>query len=83
MSRKLVYVDESKDPFDTLALMRHNGIRRLPVVNALGKLVGIVTLDDLLQNIAEEMGLAAKLIEQKRLHETHERPREERAKVAA
>ncbi len=69
MSRALVYVDESKGVHETLALMRHKGIRRMPVVNQYDDLVGIVTLDDLLENIAEEIGLAAKLI-------AHERERE-------
>lgn len=69
MSRALVSVNESKGIYETLALMRHKGVRRMPVVNQHDDLVGIVTLDDLLENIAEEMGLAAKLI-------THERERE-------
>jgi predicted transcriptional regulator len=69
MSRALVSVNESKGIYETLALMRHKGVRRMPVVNQHDDLVGIVTLDDLLENIAEEMGLAAKLV-------THERERE-------
>lgn len=76
MSRGLVYVDESKGVYETLALMRHKGVRRMPVVNQSDDLVGIVTLDDLLETIAEEMGLAAKLI-------AHEREREATARPAS
>jgi predicted transcriptional regulator len=74
MSRALIYVDETKDVYETLALMRHRGMRRMPVVDERDDLVGIVTLDDLLENIAEEMGLAAKLVQQERERETAARP---------
>lgn len=74
MSRALVYVPESKGVYETLALMRHRGIRRMPVVDEYDDLVGIVTLDDLLEHIAEEMGLAAKLIEQEHEREVDTRP---------
>ena len=42
-----------------VALMRGEGVRRLPVVDANGALVGIVSADDLLELVAEELsGLA-------------------------
>lgn len=42
-----------------VALMRSQGVRRLPVVDAQGVLVGIVSADDLLELVAEEIsGLA-------------------------
>ena len=45
-----------------VALMRAEGVRRLPVVDATGALVGIVSADDLLELVAEEVsGLAAML----------------------
>jgi CBS domain-containing protein len=40
---------------DVLNLMRRHGIRRVPVTDAHGVLVGIVTLDDLLEIIAEDV----------------------------
>ncbi len=40
---------------DALTVMRQRGIRRLPVATDDGVLVGIVTLDDLLEIVAEEM----------------------------
>jgi len=39
-----------------LGEMRLGRMRRLPVVDGLGKLIGIVTLDDLLRFLAQELG---------------------------
>lgn len=38
-----------------MARMRHHGVRRLPVTDRNGKLVGIVTLDDLLKKLRSEV----------------------------
>jgi CBS domain-containing protein len=40
---------------EALDLMRAGEFRRLPVVNDLGRLIGIVTLDDILLRISDEM----------------------------
>jgi CBS domain-containing protein len=50
----------AEDPFsDVLSLMRREGVRRVPVTDAHGILAGIVTLDDLLEIVAEDLhGLA-------------------------
>jgi CBS domain-containing protein len=42
--------------------MRANGIRRIPVVDEAGALVGIATADDLLENIAEQLAELARLV---------------------
>lgn len=42
--------------------MRARGVRRAPVVNDSGDLVGIVSLDDLLPIVAEELGALARLV---------------------
>lgn len=47
---------------DSLKLMRKNGIRRLPVVDDSGYLVGILTVDDIIDLLAEEIGDLAWLI---------------------
>lgn len=49
MSRNLVTAAESDDASWSLKVMRDRGIRRLPVVDGAGELVGIVALDDLLE----------------------------------
>lgn len=41
---------------EALACMRDLGVRRLPVVDPNGDLVGIVSVDDVLQSVAEELG---------------------------
>lgn len=41
---------------EALACMRDLGVRRLPVVGTAGELVGIVSVDDVLQSVAEELG---------------------------
>lgn len=55
MGDKLVVARESDDTLDTLKLMRARGVRRLPVVTEKGDLAGIVTIDDLLEIVAEEL----------------------------
>lgn len=41
---------------DTLSSMRAHGVRRLPVVDADEHLVGVVSLDDIMELLFEEMG---------------------------
>jgi len=60
--RDLVTVREDQGVFECMQQMRINGIRRMPVVDADGGLVGIVSLDDLVQLLAEEMSELGKLI---------------------
>lgn len=62
MSAELATVRETEGVFETIRYMRDKGIRRLPVVDQDGWLQGIVTLDDLLILLAEEMGEMARLI---------------------
>lgn len=62
MSAELATVRETEGVFETIRYMRDKGIRRLPVVDRDGWLQGIVTLDDLLVLLAEEMGEMARLI---------------------
>ena len=55
MGDKLVIAKEGDDTLDTLKLMRASGVRRIPVVTEKGDLAGIVTVDDLLEIVAEEL----------------------------
>lgn len=72
MSSDLVTVRENEGIFQTIELMRAKGARRAPVVNGQGALVGIVSVDDLVELLAEELNELAKLVsrEQKREAET-------------
>ena len=62
MSGELVTANEQDDMLDTLQRMRRRGIRRVPVLTAAGTLAGIVTLDDLLELVAEQLGDVVKAI---------------------
>ena len=62
MGLELATVRDNEGVFETMRYMRSKGVRRIPVVDAHGGLVGIVTLDDLVEILAEEMNELAKLI---------------------
>ncbi|MBQ5949362.1 CBS domain-containing protein [Massilia sp. ST3] len=56
MSDDLLTANESDDVYELIERMRLRGIRRVPVVDTAGRLSGIVSADDLLEFLAEEMG---------------------------
>lgn len=56
MTAELMTAAEEEDVYETIERMRFKRIRRLPVVNSLGGLSGIVSADDLLEFLADEMG---------------------------
>jgi CBS domain-containing protein len=62
MSKDLVVTREHDNVLDALKLMRARGIRRLPVVSRAGTLAGIVTVDDLLEIVSEQLGDLVKAI---------------------
>jgi CBS domain-containing protein len=68
MSHDVVTSLESETVHEALKKMQSLGIRRLPVVNAEGALEGIVTFDDVIELLSEELADLAKLLdkEQKR-----------------
>jgi CBS domain-containing protein len=73
MGARLETVGEEQGVFETIQHMRRSGIRRMPVVNRQGGLVGIVSVDDLVQLLAEEMTDLSKLISRERKKEAHVR----------
>jgi CBS domain-containing protein len=73
MSSDLVTVTENHGLLETIELMRHRGVRRMPVVDTNNKLVGIVTVDDLLEVLAEELSHIASIV-------STEHKREQRAR---
>ena len=56
MGTGVVSIGESEGVERALSRMRAEGVRRLPVVDAEGALVGIVSADDLIELFAEETG---------------------------
>lgn len=62
MGPNLVTVKESMGIYESIQYMRSEGVRRLPVVDSEGGLVGILTLDDLLELLAEELLELSRLV---------------------
>lgn len=62
MVSELATVKENAGVSETIEYMRAKGIRRVPVVDRNGGLVGILTLDDLLELLSEELLSLAKLV---------------------
>lgn len=60
--------------WDTLQRMRAQGARRVPVVDDSGGLVGILSSDDLLNLLADELGMLAKLTQREQQREQAYRP---------
>lgn len=54
---------DDRDTDDALAVMQRRGVRRLPVVNARGLLVGVVTMDDVLQTVASRLSAISRVID--------------------
>jgi CBS domain-containing protein len=73
MAGEVVVAQETDSEFDILRTMRRRGVRRLPVVDAAGRLVGLITLDDLLGLLAEELGSLARAVETERAAEARTR----------
>lgn len=61
MSSELVVVNETVDLMDAVKIMRIKGVKRIPIVNNDGGLVGILAVDDVLELLAEQMMDLAKL----------------------
>lgn len=74
MSYELVTAAEDDDMLQTLKLMRAKGARRLPVVDAGGSLVGVLTVDDIVELIAATLSDVSKLIERQQHLEHDIRP---------
>lgn len=65
---------EDDDLFDALEMMRSHGIRRVPVVDADRSLVGIITVDDAIELLAEISDDLAAVVERQPAREATRRP---------
>ncbi|MGH7542633.1 MAG: CBS domain-containing protein [Gemmatimonadota bacterium] len=73
MSRSLVVAAEEEGLDEALHRMRSKAVRRLPVVNSEGDLVGILTVDDVLGVLNEELSKVVRLVMREQLRETADR----------
>ncbi len=69
----VVVAEGTEDSTQVLERMRAHGVRRIPVVGAGGKLIGIVTVDDLLKRLAADATLLTEVISQEQNHEARAR----------
>ena len=74
INRPVIVVREDEGVFETIERMRAHGIRRVPVVDQQGALVGIVAVDDLLELLAEELGKLSKLVSREQAQEVEQKP---------
>ena len=74
MSFELTTASEDDDIFDTVKLMRTRGVRRVPVVDKQGALVGILAIDDLLGLLEEFVGDVTGVIVREQAREQKVRP---------
>jgi len=74
IQRPLATVNEDASYAETVRLMAQHAVRRMPVVDAHGKLVGIVAVDDLMQQLAGPLLALAELAARERRYERETRP---------
>lgn len=73
MSAEPVCAREEDSLIDLMRTMRERGVRRVPVVGVRGELIGIVTLDDVLSVLTEELGLLVAAIDTEGQRERRQR----------
>ena len=66
----LTTVEESASYAETARRLSIKGVRRMPVVDAAGGLVGIITLDDMLRQLAAPLAALSELPGRGRRYET-------------
>jgi CBS domain-containing protein len=69
LTRELVTARESQGVYETVQQMRTRGVRRMPIVDAHGDLTGIVSVDDLVQLLGDELNEIGHLIAREQAHE--------------
>jgi predicted transcriptional regulator len=63
LTRDVITFQDSMGIYEAIQKMTDAGIRRMPIVDDAGKLIGIVTMDDIVRMLGEEMAAIAKNIE--------------------
>ncbi|HVY31953.1 MAG TPA: CBS domain-containing protein [Polyangiaceae bacterium] len=70
MAQPVVSVKDTLDVAESLRIMRSAGVRRVPVTDATGALVGLLSFDDLLEYYEQQIVELATLLERERRHES-------------
>lgn len=66
MTRGLSVLEEGMGLFEALSFMREEGVRRYPIVDSDGKLIGFLSLDDVLYILGKELASVADILEKER-----------------
>ena len=66
MSRNLIVASGHDDFFEGLSKMRRVGVRRLPIIALDGRLIGIITLDDMIDILSAKLREAAAVVPRER-----------------
>lgn len=74
LTREVVTATEDEDVSTVVTRMQRQGIRRIPIVDKTGILVGIFTVDDLLGMLSESLASVVSLIAREQRHEVAQRP---------
>jgi CBS domain-containing protein len=62
MTRDPMIIRKDTGIFDAIQEMKTKGVRRMPIVDSGGRLVGLLTVDDLIRLLAREMADIARII---------------------
>ncbi|MCK6551292.1 CBS domain-containing protein [Myxococcota bacterium] len=73
MGRELITAGADESVSDVLRRMRRFGVRRIPVINSIEVLVGIVTYDDLVHVLVEQLAEFTRLLPEQPEHERQRR----------
>ena len=73
VSGELYALRETMSLVDAITEMSSHGVRRAPVVDEAGMLIGIVTVDDIIGILAEELNKLNALVSRGRRHEQQRR----------
>jgi CBS domain-containing protein len=66
MSTDILTIRKDVGIFDAIQEMKSAGVRRMPIVDSAGRLVGLLTIDDLIRLLAREMADIARIIGKER-----------------
>lgn len=72
-NQELLMADADQEVSEVARMMLTSGVRRVPIVNATGALVGIVSYDDLMSKMAEDLADLTRLYSRQRRREVKAR----------
>jgi CBS domain-containing protein len=62
MTSDIVTIRKDTGIFEAIQVMKSAGVRRMPIVDGAGRLVALLTIDDIIRLLARELGDIARII---------------------